>query len=53
MWSRFCDVIRDDSGATAIEYGIIALMIAVAIIVAVTQVGTDLLGIFQTLAAVF
>jgi pilus assembly protein Flp/PilA len=37
--SRF---IRDDSGATAIEYGLIAAGIAVAIIVAVQALGTQL-----------
>jgi pilus assembly protein Flp/PilA len=33
---------RDESGATAIEYGLIAAGIAVAIIVAVASVGTSL-----------
>ncbi len=37
---------RDEEGATAIEYGLIAGLIAVAIIVAVTQVGTNLKGTF-------
>ena len=37
--SRFLD---DDSGATAIEYGLIAAGIAVAIIAAVNAVGTAL-----------
>ena len=37
--SRF---IRDDSGATAIEYGLIAAGIAVAIISAVQLLGTQL-----------
>ena len=36
---RFC---RDESGATAIEYGLIAALIAVVIITAVTKVGTNL-----------
>ena len=36
---RFID---DETGATAIEYGLIAAGIAVAIIVAVNAVGTDL-----------
>jgi pilus assembly protein Flp/PilA len=38
--------INDDSGATAIEYGLIAAGIAVAIIAAVNAVGTDLSGLF-------
>ncbi len=33
---------RDDSGATAIEYGLIVALIAVVIIVGVTAVGTNL-----------
>ena len=34
--------IKDQSGATAIEYGLIAGLIAVVIIAAVTKVGTAL-----------
>jgi len=37
--SRF---LKDESGATAIEYGLIASLIAVVIIGAVTSVGTKL-----------
>ena len=33
---------KDESGATAIEYGLIAALISVAIITAVTAVGTSL-----------
>lgn len=33
---------RDDSGATAIEYGLIAALIAVVLIGALTLVGSDL-----------
>jgi pilus assembly protein Flp/PilA len=40
----------DDSGATAIEYGLIASLIAVVIISAVTLVGTNLSTTFQTVA---
>ena len=42
--------IKDESGATAIEYGLIASLIAVAIIVAVTSVGTALTAKFNTVA---
>jgi pilus assembly protein Flp/PilA len=38
---------RDESGVTAIEYGLIAALIAVVIIVAVTAVGTDLRTVFN------
>jgi len=34
--------LRDESGATAIEYGLIIALIAVVIITAVTTVGTNL-----------
>ena len=37
---------RNDSGATAIEYGLIAGLVAVVIITAVTAVGTDLTAMF-------
>jgi pilus assembly protein Flp/PilA len=37
---------RNDSGATAIEYGLIAALVAVALIGALTTLGTDLSGIF-------
>ena len=43
--SRF---LRDQSGATAIEYGLIAALIAVVIIGAVTTVGTNLSTNFTT-----
>ena len=43
LFSRF---VRDESGATAIEYGLIAALIAVVVIGAVTAVGTKLSGTF-------
>ena len=39
---------RDDSGATAIEYGLIAAGISVAIIVVVKGVGTNLNATFNS-----
>jgi pilus assembly protein Flp/PilA len=44
---RFWD---DRSGATAIEYGLIAALIAVVVITAVTKVGTTLKGTFNNVA---
>jgi pilus assembly protein Flp/PilA len=38
---------REEDGVTAIEYGLIAALIAVAIIVAVTAIGTELNVIFE------
>jgi pilus assembly protein Flp/PilA len=40
----------DESGATAIEYGLIAALIAVVIIGAVTAVGTALSTTFTTVS---
>lgn len=38
--------IKDESGATAIEYGLIAALIAVGIVTALTTLGTDLSDLF-------
>lgn len=40
----------DQSGVTAIEYGLIAALIAVVIITAVKTVGTDLTATFTSVA---
>jgi pilus assembly protein Flp/PilA len=40
----------NEEGVTAIEYGLIAFLIAVTIILAVTNVGTALQGIFTQIA---
>ena len=45
--SRF---VKDESGATAIEYGLIAALIAVAIIAAVTLIGGNLADTFNGIA---
>jgi pilus assembly protein Flp/PilA len=39
--------VNDESGATAIEYGLIAALIAVGIIMAATALGGSLSGLFQ------
>ena len=46
LFHRFID---DQSGVTAIEYGLIASLIAVVIIGAVRIVGTDLLATFTAI----
>ncbi|HEX9143438.1 MAG TPA: Flp family type IVb pilin [Candidatus Binatia bacterium] len=43
------DLIREEDGVTAIEYGLIAALIAVAIIITVGVVGTRLNGVFTTI----
>lgn len=40
----------DEEGATAIEYGLIAALIAVVLIAALTAVGTELQAVFQSVA---
>jgi pilus assembly protein Flp/PilA len=42
--------LNDESGATAIEYGLIAALIAVVVIGAVTAIGTKLNGTFTTIS---
>ncbi|KCZ97560.1 Flp/Fap pilin component [Hyphomonas polymorpha PS728] len=44
MFARF---LKDESGATAIEYGLIAALIAVAIIGGVSALGTETRGTFD------
>jgi len=48
LFHRFID---DQSGVTAIEYGLIAALIAVVIITAVTTVGTKLSATYVAIAA--
>jgi pilus assembly protein Flp/PilA len=43
-------LLREENGATAIEYGLIAALIAVAAIAAFRLVGTNLSSIFNTVA---
>ncbi len=47
LLSRF---VRDESGATAIEYGLIAALISVVIIGVLTTIGTGLSSKFQTVS---
>ena len=43
--------VRDESGATAIEYGLIAALISVVIIAVLTSVGTQLNAKFTAVSA--
>lgn len=38
---------RDEEGVTAIEYGLIAALVGVAVIVGATALGTNLNGLFS------
>lgn len=40
-------LVKDEQGATAIEYGLIAALIAVAAITAMTNLGTTVSGTFS------
>jgi len=50
MKSLILSFFKDESGATAIEYGLIAAGIAIAIITAVNGVGTALTGKFDIIS---
>jgi pilus assembly protein Flp/PilA len=47
LFNRF---VRDESGATAIEYGLIAALVAVAAIAAMTTLGTKLTSTFTSVS---
>jgi pilus assembly protein Flp/PilA len=48
---KIMNFLKDESGATAIEYGLIAAGIAVVIIVVVQTVGNDLTAVFSGIAS--
>ena len=48
--STFRRFVQDDSGATAIEYGLIAALVSVAIIVMLGTLGTELGNTFTNVA---
>jgi len=50
MKNLFVRFVKDDSGATAIEYGLIAAGISVAIIAVVNGLGTNLNAKFNTIS---
>ncbi len=47
---RIKNFFKDESGASAVEYGLLVALIAVAIIGAVSALGTNLTTTFQTAA---
>ena len=50
MSKLFANFVKDESGATAIEYGLIAALIALAIVVGASQLGNALNAQFQNVA---
>lgn len=51
LFLRAKQFVREEDGVTAIEYGLIAALIAVVIIVSVKAVGVKLDAIFTAIAA--
>ena len=50
MFSTLIALFKNEDGATAIEYGLIAALIAVAAVVVMGTVGTNLSSTFNTVA---
>jgi len=50
MISHLKTLIRDEEGASAVEYGLLVALIAAVIIVAVTAIGTNLSAKFTEVA---
>lgn len=50
MSNAIMKFLRDEEGATAIEYGLIAGLIAVALVTTLTTLGTDLGALFTSIS---
>ena len=50
MFATLIKLFKNEDGATAIEYGLIAALIAVAAVTVLGTVGTNLTSTFQTVA---
>ena len=48
--TTLAELLKNEDGATAIEYGLIAALIAVAAVAAMTFVGTNLTALFNSIA---
>ncbi len=48
--NKILNFLHDESGATAIEYGLIAALISIVLVVTLALVGTNLDGVFTTIA---
>ena len=48
----FRQLLADESGATAIEYALIAVLISIAFIIAASAIGLDLTNTFSGIASV-
>ena len=50
MFANLIKLFKNEDGATAIEYGLIAALIAVAAVTVMSTVGTNLSSTFNTVA---
>lgn len=50
MLSSITRFLRDEEGATAIEYGLIAGLLSVALVLVLTNVSTDLQAVFTKIS---
>jgi pilus assembly protein Flp/PilA len=51
MFATIVKLLKNEDGATAIEYGLIAALIAVAAVTVMGTVGTNLSSTFSTIAS--
>lgn len=51
MLAKFQQLLKDESGATAIEYGLIAALVSVAAVAALGNLGQSLSTMFGTVSA--
>jgi pilus assembly protein Flp/PilA len=50
MFDLFTKILKNEDGATAIEYGLIAALIAIAAVTIMGTVGSNLTSVFTTVA---
>lgn len=53
MWRVVGSFLKDDEGATSIEYALIAAFIGIVIVTAVTNLGLDIANVFNSVTAGF
>ncbi len=51
MFAKMIEFVRDEDGATAIEYGLIAALVSVACIAALSALGDSLTSIFNMVSS--
>ena len=51
VMNKVQNFLNDESGAAAVEYGLLAALIAGVIITAVTTIGTDLVALFNKIGS--